>query len=91
VTATFVPKCSRKNGTAIQLLEVSLKNYLFENTGQELVIRNVEMNDKANLYTIGGSLIRTAKAASSEVRLPSAILKDAYIVTINNVPFKIIL
>lgn len=81
----------RKDGTSIKHPEAPKKNYIFENTGSELIIRNVEIDAHVSFYTLGGQLLKTTKAASSVIRLPSALLKGVYIVTINNSSFKVIL
>jgi pectin methylesterase-like acyl-CoA thioesterase len=81
----------QKNGTAIKNPATSGKNLIFENTGSELIIRNVEPGASVSLYTTNGQLLKTAKSASSTIRVPSLLLKGVYIVTIDGTSFKIIL
>jgi hypothetical protein len=68
-----------------------VKNYIFENTGSEVIIRNVSINAHVNLYNIRGQLLQTVKAASSEVKLSAAGIQGVCIITIDKTPFKIIL
>ena len=81
----------RNNGTSIKNPGTDKKNYIFENTGSELIIRNVETDTNVSLFTVNGQLLKTVKATSTAVRFSYSFLKGVYIVTLNQTSFKIIL